>query len=53
EVAKAIQDCEKYMEESAIRKAGTSGSIVAGCTWPFSHWGIHIIGPLPMALEGL
>ncbi|GKC96986.1 reverse transcriptase domain-containing protein, partial [Tanacetum coccineum] len=49
EVTKAIQDCEKCKEQSAIRKAGTSGAIVAGSTWPFSHWGIHIIGPLPMA----
>ncbi|GJZ42042.1 reverse transcriptase domain-containing protein [Tanacetum coccineum] len=52
EVAKAIQDCEKCKEESAIRKAGTSESITAGSTWPFSHWGIHIIGPLPMAPRG-
>ncbi|GJV54897.1 reverse transcriptase domain-containing protein [Tanacetum coccineum] len=37
EVAKAIQDCEKCKEESAIRKAGTSKSITAGSTWPFSH----------------
>ncbi|GKD49347.1 reverse transcriptase domain-containing protein [Tanacetum coccineum] len=53
EVAKAIQDCKKCKEESAIRKAGTSGAIAAGSTWPFSHWGIHIIGPLPMAPGGL
>ncbi|GKA97681.1 reverse transcriptase domain-containing protein [Tanacetum coccineum] len=37
EVAKAIQDCEKCKEQSAIRKAGTSGTIAAGSTWPFSH----------------
>ncbi|GKD66192.1 reverse transcriptase domain-containing protein [Tanacetum coccineum] len=53
EVAKAIQDCEKCKEQSAIRKAGTSGAIAAGSTWPFSHWGIHILGPLPMAPGGL
>ncbi|GKC62319.1 reverse transcriptase domain-containing protein [Tanacetum coccineum] len=53
EVAKAIQDCEKCKEQSAIRKAGTSETIVAGSTWPFSHWGIHILGPLPMAPGGL
>ncbi|GJS17712.1 reverse transcriptase domain-containing protein [Tanacetum coccineum] len=52
EVAKAIQDCEKCKEESAIRKARTSRSI-AESTWPFSHWGIHIIGLLPMAPGGL
>ncbi|GKD36681.1 reverse transcriptase domain-containing protein [Tanacetum coccineum] len=53
EVAKAIQDCKKSKEESAIRKAGTSGAIAAGSTWPFSHWGIHIIRPLPVAPGGL
>ncbi|GKC02427.1 reverse transcriptase domain-containing protein [Tanacetum coccineum] len=51
EVARAIQDYKKCKEESAIRKAGTSRAIAVGCTWPFIHWGIHIIGPLPMALE--
>ncbi|GKA34672.1 reverse transcriptase domain-containing protein [Tanacetum coccineum] len=53
EVAKAIQDCEKCKEQSAIRKARTSGVIAAGSTWPFSHWGIHILGLLPMAPGGL
>ncbi|GJY47503.1 reverse transcriptase domain-containing protein [Tanacetum coccineum] len=53
EVAKAIQDCEKCKELSATRKAGTSGAIAAGSTWPFIHWGIHILGPLPMAPGGL
>ncbi|GJW13662.1 putative ribonuclease H-like domain-containing protein [Tanacetum coccineum] len=49
EVSKAIQDYEKCEEQSAIRKAGTRRAISAGSTWPFSHWGIHILGPLPMA----
>ncbi|GJQ94608.1 reverse transcriptase domain-containing protein [Tanacetum coccineum] len=53
EVAKAIQDYEKCKEESTIRKAGTSGAIEARSTWPFSHWGIYIIEPLPIATEGL
>ncbi|GJS00907.1 reverse transcriptase domain-containing protein [Tanacetum coccineum] len=53
EVAKAIQDCEKCKEQSTIRKARTSGAIAAGSTWPFSHWVIHILGPLPMAPRGL
>nr|GEV40227.1 hypothetical protein [Tanacetum cinerariifolium] len=39
EVTKAIQDCEKCKEESAVRKARTSEAIA----------GNHIIGPLPMA----
>ncbi|GJZ89447.1 reverse transcriptase domain-containing protein [Tanacetum coccineum] len=53
EVAKAIQDCEKCKEQSAIRKARTSGGIASGSTWPFSYWGLHILGPLPMAPRGL
>nr|GEV99674.1 reverse transcriptase domain-containing protein [Tanacetum cinerariifolium] len=52
EVLKEIQVCEKCKEESAIRKAGTSRAIAVGSTCPFNHWGIHVIGPLPMALEG-
>ncbi|GKC54085.1 reverse transcriptase domain-containing protein [Tanacetum coccineum] len=39
EVAKAIQDCEKCKEQSAIRKAGTSEAITVGSRWPFSHCG--------------
>ncbi|GJW66318.1 reverse transcriptase domain-containing protein [Tanacetum coccineum] len=53
EAAKAIQDCDKCKEQSAIRKAGVDGAIAVGSTWPFSHWGIHILGPLPMAPGGL
>ncbi|GJS66348.1 reverse transcriptase domain-containing protein, partial [Tanacetum coccineum] len=49
DVAKAIQDYKKCKEESPIRKIGKSEAIAAGITWPFSHWGIHIIGPLPKA----
>ncbi|GJT48346.1 reverse transcriptase domain-containing protein [Tanacetum coccineum] len=53
EAAKAIQDCDKCKEQSAIRKARADGAITVGSMWPFSHWGIHILGPLPMALGGL
>ncbi|GKE35642.1 reverse transcriptase domain-containing protein, partial [Tanacetum coccineum] len=53
EVAKAIQDCGKCKEQSAVRKAETSRTITAGSMWPFSHWGIHIIGPLLVAPRGL
>ncbi|GKA26793.1 reverse transcriptase domain-containing protein [Tanacetum coccineum] len=53
EAAKAIQDCNKCKEQSAIWKAGADGAITVGSTWPFSHWGIHILGPLPMAPGGL
>ncbi|GJU77616.1 reverse transcriptase domain-containing protein [Tanacetum coccineum] len=44
---------QKCKEQSAIRKAGTSGAIAAWSTWHFSHWGIHILRPLPMAPGGL
>ncbi|GJZ80857.1 reverse transcriptase domain-containing protein [Tanacetum coccineum] len=44
EVSKEIQDCKKCKEQSTIRKAGTSGAIAAGSTWPFIYWGIHILG---------
>ncbi|GKD56377.1 reverse transcriptase domain-containing protein [Tanacetum coccineum] len=50
---KQFKTAKKCKEQSAIRKAGTSGAIAAGSTWPFSHWGIHILGSLPMALGGL
>nr|GEX24031.1 hypothetical protein [Tanacetum cinerariifolium] len=53
EVAKAIQYYEKCKAQSAIRKDGTSEAIAAGSTWTFSHWGIHILRPLPMAPKGL
>ncbi|GJV89168.1 reverse transcriptase domain-containing protein [Tanacetum coccineum] len=53
EAAKAIQYCDKCKEQCAIRKAGVDGAIAVGSTWPFSHWGIHILGPLPMAPGGL
>ncbi|GJR76361.1 reverse transcriptase domain-containing protein [Tanacetum coccineum] len=43
----------KCKEQSVIRKAGTSGTIAAWSTWPFSHWVIHILRPLPMARGGL
>ncbi|GKB56382.1 reverse transcriptase domain-containing protein [Tanacetum coccineum] len=53
EAAKTIQDYDKCKEQSAIKKAGVDGAIAVGSTWPFSHWGIHILGPLPMAPGGL
>ncbi|GJZ57935.1 reverse transcriptase domain-containing protein [Tanacetum coccineum] len=53
EAAKAIQDCNKCKEQSVIWKAGADGAIKVGSTWLFSHRGIHILGPLPMAPGGL
>ncbi|GKB55696.1 reverse transcriptase domain-containing protein, partial [Tanacetum coccineum] len=53
EAAKAIQYCDKCKEQCAIRKAGVDGAIAVKSMWPFSHWGIHILGLLPMAPGGL
>nr|GEX10815.1 hypothetical protein [Tanacetum cinerariifolium] len=53
EAANIIKDCDKCKEQSVISKAGMDGAITVGSTWPFSHLGIHILGPLPMAPGGL
>nr|GEW26449.1 reverse transcriptase domain-containing protein [Tanacetum cinerariifolium] len=53
EAAKTIQDRDKCKEQSAIRKARMDGAITVRSMWPFSHWGIHILGPLPMVPGGL
>nr|GEY02830.1 hypothetical protein [Tanacetum cinerariifolium] len=53
EAAKIVQDCDKCKEQSAVGKKGMYGAITVRSTWPFSHWGIHILGPLPMAPGGL
>ncbi|GJW16998.1 reverse transcriptase domain-containing protein [Tanacetum coccineum] len=53
DAAKVIQDCEKCKEQSAIRKAAKNGAITTGNGWPFSHWGVNILGPLPTTLGGL
>ncbi|GJU32878.1 reverse transcriptase domain-containing protein [Tanacetum coccineum] len=37
EAAKAIQDCEKCKEQSAIRKAAENGAMTARNGWPFKH----------------
>ncbi|GJX37982.1 reverse transcriptase domain-containing protein [Tanacetum coccineum] len=50
---RSIEEKEVLKEQSAIRKAGTSEAIAAGSTRPFSHWRIHILGPLPMPPKGL
>ncbi|GJZ94287.1 reverse transcriptase domain-containing protein, partial [Tanacetum coccineum] len=49
DAAKVLQDCEKCKEQSAIRKTAEGSAITAGSGWPFSHWGINILGPLPTA----
>nr|GEU81365.1 hypothetical protein [Tanacetum cinerariifolium] len=47
--AKVLQDYKKCKEQSAIRKVAESSVITAGSGWPFSHWGVNILGPLPTA----
>ncbi|GJV95722.1 hypothetical protein Tco_1547299 [Tanacetum coccineum] len=49
DAAKVLQDCEKCKEQSAIRKVAESNIITAESGWPFSHWGVNILGPLPTA----
>ncbi|GKD30413.1 reverse transcriptase domain-containing protein [Tanacetum coccineum] len=53
DVARIIQNCEKYKEQSAMSKRTEIRAIKAGNAWPFSHWGFSILGPLPTALGGL
>ncbi|GJS93503.1 reverse transcriptase domain-containing protein [Tanacetum coccineum] len=52
DAAKVLQDCEKCKEQSAIRKVAESDAITARSGWPFSHWGVNILGPLPTAPRG-
>ncbi|GJX81533.1 reverse transcriptase domain-containing protein [Tanacetum coccineum] len=49
DAAKVLQDCEKCKEQSAIRKVAESSAITAGSGWPFRHWGVNILGPMPIA----
>ncbi|GJR72983.1 reverse transcriptase domain-containing protein [Tanacetum coccineum] len=53
DVARIIQDCEKCKEQSAVRKRAEIGAIATRNAWPFSHWGVSILGPLPTAPGGL
>ncbi|GJT78302.1 hypothetical protein Tco_1045027 [Tanacetum coccineum] len=50
--AKILQDYEKCKKQSAIRKVSESSAITAESGWPFSHWGVNILGPLPIAPRG-
>ncbi|GJW21395.1 reverse transcriptase domain-containing protein [Tanacetum coccineum] len=40
-------------EQSMATKVSEKGAIVAETTWPFSHWGVNILGPLPTATGSL
>ncbi|GJW37861.1 reverse transcriptase domain-containing protein [Tanacetum coccineum] len=50
--AKILQDYEKCKEQSAIRKVAESSAMTARSGWPFSHWGVNILGPFPIAPRG-
>nr|GEV54002.1 reverse transcriptase domain-containing protein [Tanacetum cinerariifolium] len=45
--------CEKCKEQSVVKKREKIRAIAAGNAWPFSHWGVNILGTLSMALRGL
>ncbi|GJX60486.1 reverse transcriptase domain-containing protein [Tanacetum coccineum] len=53
DVSRIIQDCEKCKEQSVVKKRAEIGAIAAGNAWPFSHWGVNILGPLSTAPGGL
>nr|GEU35714.1 hypothetical protein [Tanacetum cinerariifolium] len=48
-----IQDCEKCKEQSVVKKRAEIEAIAAGNAWPFSYWGVKILGPLSTAPRGL
>ncbi|GJY70120.1 reverse transcriptase domain-containing protein [Tanacetum coccineum] len=52
DATKKIQDCTQCQAYSTA-KASNKEAITVGSTWPFSHWGIDILGPLPVALGNL
>ncbi|GJT15656.1 reverse transcriptase domain-containing protein [Tanacetum coccineum] len=51
DVAKVIQNCAKCKEQSMAKKAAGNEAIAAGSVWPFNHWGVSILGPLPTPPE--
>ncbi|GJU69185.1 reverse transcriptase domain-containing protein [Tanacetum coccineum] len=53
DVSRVIQDCEKCKEQSVVKKRAETGAIASGNAWPFSHWGVNILGPLSTAPRGL
>ncbi|GJZ81333.1 reverse transcriptase domain-containing protein [Tanacetum coccineum] len=53
DVSRIIQDCEKCKEQSTVKKRAEIRAIAAGNAWPFSHWGVNILGPLSTAPGGL
>ncbi|GKA79051.1 reverse transcriptase domain-containing protein [Tanacetum coccineum] len=53
DATKIIQDCTRCQEHSMEKKVSRKDAILVGNRWPFSHWGVNILGPLPMAPESL
>ncbi|GJT24218.1 reverse transcriptase domain-containing protein [Tanacetum coccineum] len=53
DAAKKIQDYTQCQAYSTTRKASSNDAITIGSTWSFIHWGINILGPLPVALINL
>ncbi|GKD14081.1 reverse transcriptase domain-containing protein [Tanacetum coccineum] len=45
DVSRIIQDCEKCKEQSVVKKRAEIRAIAARNAWPFSHWGVNILGP--------
>ncbi|GKB17843.1 reverse transcriptase domain-containing protein [Tanacetum coccineum] len=53
DISRIIQDCEKCKEQSVVKKRAEIEAITSGNAWPFSHWGVNILGPLSTAPGGL
>nr|GEU64160.1 hypothetical protein [Tanacetum cinerariifolium] len=53
DVARIIQNYEKWKEQYTVRKRTKIRAIADGNVRPFSHWGVSILGPLPTAPGGL
>nr|GEU72578.1 hypothetical protein [Tanacetum cinerariifolium] len=50
DVARIIQNYKKCKDHIAMRKRTEIETIAAQNAWPFSHWGVSILGPLQTAL---
>ncbi|GJU11467.1 reverse transcriptase domain-containing protein [Tanacetum coccineum] len=51
DAAKIIHDCAQCKEQSMAKKTAGKDAIEAVSVWPFSHWGVNILGPLPTTQE--
>ncbi|GJR96094.1 reverse transcriptase domain-containing protein [Tanacetum coccineum] len=47
-----IHNCEACQIHSSVPRIPKQDMASITSTWPFSQWGIDIVGPLPMALGG-